>query len=465
MDSTFPGVIAFAFMVCMLLLGTVLRAKVAFLRNALVPACLIGGVLGFLLVSTGLALGHESGDFTAFTFHFFTLSFMSLCLTGSEKAPGKRASIVPGGSWMSVVWVMSLVMQGVVGLVAILGYNAVSGSDMSHFLGLIATHGFTQGPGQAVAMGSIWETELGITHAVNFGLIYASVGFLVAFVVGVPIARHAIKAGLNSNRGARIDAQFLKGLLDADSSVSAGRQITHSANVDTLAFHISILGVAYLLTDQYLTFVRPIADQWVLGDVNFGVIFSHNLFFLHGLIVCVILRSLMDRFGLGHYIDNETQRRITGTSVDFMVVATIMSIQAALLGEFIVPIALVCVTISLTTAALCFGFGRKLSNLSIERAITSFGCCCGSTGSGLLLLRILDPDLSTPIAKELAFFNIAILVLSFHVLGLMAPILPSLDLLTICGVYVGTFAVGAVALSIITRRMTAVPAGAESLAQ
>ena len=98
------------------------------------------------------------------------------------------------------------------------------------------------------------------------------------------------------------------------------------------------------------------------------------------------------------------------------------------------------------------------------RAVTSFGCCCGSTGSGLLLLRILDPDLSTPIAKELAFFNIAILVLSFHVLGLMAPILPSLDLLTICGVYVGTFAVGAVALSIITRRM-AMPAGAESPAQ
>ena len=227
-----------------------------------------------------------------------------------------------------------------------------------------------------------------------------------------------------------------------------------------MAFHISILGVAYLLTDQYLTFMRPIADTWVLGDVNFGIIFSHNLFFFHGLMICVILRALMDRFGFGHYIDNETQRRITGTSVDFMVVATIMSIQAALFAEFIVPIVLVSLAICLTTAALCFGFGRKLSSLSIERAVTSFGCCCGSTGSGLLLLRILDPDLSTPIAKELAFFNIAILILSFHVLGLMAPILPSFDLLTICSVYVGTFVVGAVVLSIITKRMAAVPVAA-----
>jgi ESS family glutamate:Na+ symporter len=462
MGSTFPGVIAFAFMVCMLLCGTVLRARIPFLRNALVPACLIGGVLGFALLSSGFALGHDSADFTAFTFHFFTLSFMSLCLTGSEKKPGQRGSIVQGGSWLSVIWVMSLVMQGVVGLVAILGYNAISGQSLSHFLGLIATHGFTQGPGQALAMGSIWETELGISNAINFGLIYASVGFIVAFVVGVPVARHAIKAGLNFNRTARIDDEFLRGILNKDSDVSAGRQVTHSANVDSMAFHISILGAAYLLTDQYLMFMRPIADTWIVGDVNFGIIFSHNLFFFHGLIVCVILRGLMDRFGLGHYIDNETQRRITGTSVDFMVVATIMSIQAALLAEFIVPIVLVCLAISLTTAALCFGFGRKLSGLSIERAVTSFGCCCGSTGSGLLLLRILDPDLSTPIAKELAFFNIAILVLSFHVLGVMAPILPSFDLLTICSVYVGTFVIGAIALSLIAKRMAATPATVEA---
>jgi ESS family glutamate:Na+ symporter len=353
-------------------------------------------------------------------------------------------------------------MQGVVGLVVILGYNAVSGNGLSQFLGLIATHGFTQGPGQAVAMGSIWETELGVTHAINFGLIYASVGFIVAFVVGVPVARRAIKAGRNFNRSARIDDEFLKGILDRQSNVSAGRQITHSANVDSMAFHLSILGVAYLLTDQYLVFMRPIADQWILGDVNFGVIFSHNLFFFHGLMICVILRALMDRFGLGHFIDNETQRRITGTSVDFMVVATIMSIQAALLAEFIVPIVLVSLAISITTAALCFGFGRKLSSLSIERTLTSFGCCCGSTGSGLLLLRILDPDLSTPIAKELAFFNIAILVLSFHVLGFMAPILPSIDLLTICSVYVGTFVIGAIALSVISKRVTAMPAAAAS---
>ena len=74
---------------------------------------------------------------------------------------------------------------------------------------------------------------------------------------------------------------------------------------------------------------------------------------------------------------------------------------------------------------LCLGAGYRLKRFGMERGLTSFGCCCGSTGTGILLLRILDPQLSSPVAKELAFFNIAIVFLSFHILGLMAPILPS----------------------------------------
>ncbi|MCZ6503696.1 MAG: sodium:glutamate symporter [Gammaproteobacteria bacterium] len=449
MAATFPGVIAFAFLVSMILAGVILRARIPFLQNNLVPASLIGGVLGFMLVSSGLSLGFDNVDFTPFAFHFFTLSFMSLVLTGSESTGKSGGSVVPGGMWMSVIWIMSLVLQALVGLAVILVFNQVSGGDLSYFLGVIATHGFTQGPGQALALGSIWENELGITHAINFGLIYASVGFLMAFVVGVPVARRAIRAGLNFNQSARIDDEFLRGILT--SEVSAGRQVTHSANVDSLVFHIAILGVAYVFTDQYLKFVYPFASTVSIGGVNLGIIFSHNLFFIHGLINCVILRALMNKFGYGHFIDNETQRRITGSSVDLMVVATIMSVEFAFLSEFIVPIGLVSLAVTLVTAALCFGFGRKLRSYGVERAVTVFGCCCGSTGSGLLLLRILDPDLSTPVAKELAFFNIAILFLGFHVLTVMAPVLPGFSLITICVVYIGTFVVGAITVTFMRR--------------
>ena len=73
--------------------------------------------------------------------------------------------------------------------------------------------------------------------------------------------------------------------------------------------------------------------------------------------------------------------------------------------------------------------------------MTIFGCCCGSTGTGLLLLRILDPNFSTSVAKELAFFNIAILFTCFHITLVMSPILPSFDMITVLIVFSLTFVV------------------------
>jgi len=438
--SSFEGILAFAFLACMLLAGTVLRANVAILRNALVPASLIGGVLGFILLALGLAYGYESSDFQSFTFHFFTLSFMSLVMVRGENT--SVSAVARGGSWLSLVWVMSLVLQALIGLAVILGYNLMADNQLSEYLGLLVTHGFTQGPGQALALGGIWENEMDITHAVNFGLIYASVGFIAAFSIGVPVARWAVRNGLNANKNAQINNEFVTGLLAPDNRLSAGQQVTHPANVDSLAFHLAILAFAYILTDAYINLMGSWVSGIDLGAINLTIIFSHNLFFFHGLMICVALRALMNRFGLGHFIDDDTQRRITGSAVDFMVVATIMSIEFALLSQFLVPIVAVCLAVSAGTALLCYFFGRRLSEFGVERALTAFGCCCGSTGSGVLLLRMLDPDLRTPIARELAFFNIAIMFFGFHVLTLMSPVLPGIDLSVVVAVYSLTFVAG-----------------------
>jgi len=451
MSESFHGVIAFAFMASMILLGTILRARFRFIQSALVPASLLGGVIGFILVSLDLSFGYQSEDFVAFAFHAFTLSFMSLVLTGRQSG-GAEKSIQPGGLWLSIGWTMSLVLQGLVGLAVILVYNQATGGELSHYLGMLVTHGFTQGPGQAMAMGSIWQGEFDVDNAVNFGLIYASMGFIISFVVGVPAARWAIARGMNHNTAARLTEEFRRGLHDEDTRLSAGQQVTHSANVDSLVFHISILGLAYLITDTYLTWLQTSFGHVTLQGLPLGVFMSHNLFFIHGLIVCLILRSLMNRFGWGHYIDDETQKRITGSSVDIMMVATVMSIKFTLLAAYLAPILAVCLAAALSTAALCFLFGRMLNTVPAERALTLFGCCTGSTGSGLLLLRILDPDLSTPVARELAYFNVAVLFLSGHILMLMAPVLPTLNMLVVCGVYAGTFVIGGVLLKLLSAR-------------
>ena len=449
MAQTFPGILSFAFLAALLVFGTLIRANVRFFQTNLVPASLIGGTLGFGLIALDWAMGFKAADFTAFAFHFFTLSFMSLVLTSRAQPIAGQQPVALGGLWLSLIWVICLVLQALVGLAAISAYNTIASEPLSGFLGLIATHGFTQGPGQALALGDLWTTAYNIQHAVDFGLIYASLGFVAAFAVGVPMARWILKKNLHSGRGGSLDQDFERGLYSGDAAPASGKLITHSANVDSFAFHIGLLGCAYLITDQYLKLVHPF-----VAGTHFENIFSYNLFFFHGLMICVGLRALLDRFNLGQFVDDETQKRITGSSVDLMVTASLLSINFALLTQFWQPILLVASLVTLVTAALCFTAGLRLKTLGAERGLTIFGCCCGSTGSGILLLRILDPNLASSVAKELAFFNIAILFLSFHILAIMAPILPSIPVIWIILIYLATAGFGLILVQLLGSKMS-----------
>ncbi len=449
MAQTFPGILSFAFLAALLVFGTLIRANVRFFQINLVPASLIGGTLGFGLIALDWAMGFKAADFTAFAFHFFTLSFMSLVLTSRAQPIAGQQPVALGGLWLSLIWVICLVLQALVGLAAISAYNTIASEPLSGFLGLIATHGFTQGPGQALALGDLWTTAYNIQHAVDFGLIYASLGFVAAFAVGVPMARWILKKNLHSGRGGSLDQDFERGLYSGDAAPASGKLITHSANVDSFAFHIGLLGCAYLITDQYLKLVHPF-----VAGTHFENIFSYNLFFFHGLMICVGLRALLDRVSLGQFVDDETQKRITGSSVDLMVTASLLSINFALLTQFWQPILLVASLVTLVTAALCFTAGLRLKTLGAERGLTIFGCCCGSTGSGILLLRILDPNLASSVAKELAFFNIAILFLSFHILAIMAPILPSIPVIWIILIYLATAGFGLILVQLLGSKMS-----------
>jgi ESS family glutamate:Na+ symporter len=105
------------------------------------------------------------------------------------------------------------------------------------------------------------------------------------------------------------------------------------------------------------------------------------------------------------------------------------------LTTYIGPIVIVSVGVLITTFLYIWLFGRKLSQLGPERMIAQMGCCTGATANGLLLLRILDPDYSTPVSLELVFFNVAILFTAGVPMFLIAPNVPDMRFVSIIGAY------------------------------
>jgi ESS family glutamate:Na+ symporter len=118
-----------------------------------------------------------------------------------------------------------------------------------------------------------------------------------------------------------------------------------------------------------------------------------------------------------------------------MLIASILSVKFGLLAKFFVPIMLISFASIAVTAGMCCLFSRGLSKLRPERAITLFGIGMGTTGSGFLLLRMMAPNLSTPVARELAFFAIALTFVGTHLLYVLEPILPSFSIVAIVAIY------------------------------
>ena len=90
MGSGFENLILFGLLSLMLLIGTLLRAKVKLFQDYLVPASIIGGLIGFTIVSTGwLKIGEwqiTSSSFNWFLFHAFNISYFASADTPARQS-------------------------------------------------------------------------------------------------------------------------------------------------------------------------------------------------------------------------------------------------------------------------------------------------------------------------------------------------------------------------------------------
>ena len=183
-------------------------------------------------------------------YHFFNISFISVGLTvrtPEEKAAYSGKEMVRGSLWMALVEGITIPIQAIPGGLLVIAFNYF-GYDLFRTFGFFAPLGFTEGPGQALSIGKVWE-NFGFEHAATIGLTFATVGFLFAFFVGVPLANWGIKKGRAEQPQTALPKDLLTGVIGKESSKeSAGTLTMHSANVETLAFQFALVGLVYLLT-------------------------------------------------------------------------------------------------------------------------------------------------------------------------------------------------------------------------
>ncbi|MBK7755623.1 MAG: hypothetical protein IPI35_04260 [Deltaproteobacteria bacterium] len=154
------------------------------------PDCMLAGVLGLVLGPQVVGVApFEVADLEAIVYHGLALLFL---FVGLQTPPPPSA--VGGARSIAIGIPFTAVMQGIIGLVGVLVFVAVSGEVLHPGFGFMLPLGFNQGPGQALSMGKAWQAT-GFADGPQVGLIFAALGFAWSVVVGVPLVAYARRRG------------------------------------------------------------------------------------------------------------------------------------------------------------------------------------------------------------------------------------------------------------------------------
>ena len=112
---------------------------------------------------------------------------------------------------------------------------------------------------------------------------------------------------------------FMTGIMKPDSNiVKPAKETTHSASVETLAFHAALIGLVYLITYLWLTWLGQSNQTARCGAASSAIPSSSCT----PLIWALIVRVIMEKIGIGRLIDPGMQKRITGLAVDYLLVSS-----------------------------------------------------------------------------------------------------------------------------------------------
>jgi len=382
----------------LIVLANVLRRKISFIRNSLMPTAVIAGFILLILRTTGVVT--MSMEFLeALTYHMLALGFIALTLRAPDKQTEDGALI---GSKSGALIVSTYLVQAITGLIISLTLAYTIKPDLFKASGILLPMAYGQGPGQANNVGSSYEA-LGMAGGQSFGLSLSAAGFLCACVVGVIYLNILNKKGKivrNKDKDALSGSVTVELFQDHD-------EIPIAESIDKLSVQAAIIALLYLLTYLFTAGVVALLEKLAPGLAKTLSPLLWGFNFIVGSVVALACRSLFKGLKRAkvmkhQYLNNYLLNRLSGLAFDIMIVAGIASIDIKELSGNWLPFILMAVLGGVVTHFYLVYMCKKLyPDYFYEGYFSMFGMLTGTLSSGVLLLREVDPDLKTPASNNL----------------------------------------------------------------
>ena len=382
----------FAQLSVLMIVAAWLRRKIYALQRFYIPAALLAGILAILCGPQVLGqvspihmefttLGQWSGVLSAIV---FSCSFLGLKL--NKVGAGAMQTYFLGGTIHQLQIAVGLTLTFLLGLFI---------QDLPLGFGLLPVMGYYGGHSMAIAVGTTFVENGYMESGIELGTTFATVGLLCGVIWGMIIINRAAKSGKTSIKMKIEDLpkDMLTGYYEPGHRPSLGNSVTSSATLDPLGAQLMMVGL--IIMGGYLLRTGLMAINPFFSNLP---LFACCLIFSAVFCICTQKSAKINDM-----IDRPTVVRISGTALEYLIVSALATTNLGVFVTYAVPLIVVCIGVSIVTYWACFILGKRVlpKNGQFETGIGLFGQCCGVLATGLLLLKIVDPDYKTNAATNI----------------------------------------------------------------
>ena len=401
----YTGIVHFIIIAGLIVVAKIAKERIPILNKIIIPSALLAGGLGWLLSDQALGLiTYDTRLLEIIIYNSIGLGFIALALRTNEKGsfkPFVTGAIIASG----------YLFQAFLGTLVVVFLF----SELFLGTGFLISLGFSQGPSLAFNIGLGWENQGLVPLGSGLGIAIASIGFLWGGVVGVIV--NNIYARKNKLPLLKIEEKVISFQVDVDthSKITIFDMLTTNIVLVLLIYGVVVLILAF--TQRFLAPLGGLAGT--LSNLVYG------LNFLIGIMVAFGFKRL--------------QRLINAKGVDVLFVTNnylLQSISSFLFNVLITASVLIVSTASIREYFWFIVIGTTLAGVLTlvyfkwlaywqfdqyqhEYMIGFYGNNTGVISTGIALVKMIDPELKTPVVQGLVVGSGTALFFAIPLFGIL----------------------------------------------
>ena len=421
---------AILFVTSLLIVGVAMRLRFRVLRSLYLPASVVAGGVGLAALNLAPAPLRDDADRLTATLASWPAWLIAIVFAGMllENRPGPARRRLPRVARQGLmVWVIVL-GQAAVGLLAT-GLLVLPFVDVPNSFGMLIETGFAGGHGTATAMGEVFANPIiDLPEGAALGTLMATCGLVYGIVSGVLWVNLAVRLGwvaasprTSADPAATSPDARGQGPAPAEGFGPIGTARIGGDTLDPLLWQgvwlMAAFGVGVALQSLVTGFTGWL-DLWLpetsaahasSGDawerrLSFGRLFGEFPLFIYTLFGGWIVRVLLVRTGRGGWIDHRTINRLTSSAMDVLVVAAVASLSLQAVVSYLAPFAVLLAAGAAWAAVCLLVLARWIlpGEYWFQLGLINYGMSTGTTATGFVLLKMIDPDLESGAAEDYA---------------------------------------------------------------